>query len=285
MIDDSLRALAGALRKFALWMDGRLGFPWPLTILLLFPLFIWALSTVMWWLRGTTFALSCDYQRVRGGQCRRPVPGEWFRCWQHRKHWQRKTDLHHVNPGLRRWQQEFRGQLIERKDVHGAGLLRPSSNLTTLLYYRGFARPPRDVIPAIPREIKKAALRVRETWRHLRAGSGSFLDVFHREERMMTSSGVSPVTERVVGAARVMSILVFVGLVMVLLSPLVREDMARYFEYVAAGLFIYAWSVAHLAMLHQKQRWWPDATKEALKWAGQFTVFAVVLGGVLQIGG
>ncbi len=50
-----------------------------------------------------------------------------------------------MDPRLYRWQVPFRGAIRDRDDIHGKGLLRLASNRAGVLFYQGFARPPRNI--------------------------------------------------------------------------------------------------------------------------------------------
>src|SRR5437588_4113257 len=127
-IGDVARFFVDGLNLFATTLQRSVGIPWPLTVLAFAPLGFAILSVVIWFLRGTAWPVTCAYPTTRKKPCRRLVPGEWYRCHDHRHAWTRKTDSHRVDPRLYRWQVPFRGVSKDRDDIHGRGFLRLASN-------------------------------------------------------------------------------------------------------------------------------------------------------------
>ncbi len=162
-IADILRMFVQALELFALTVDRWLNIPWPLVVAAFFPPIAFTLAIVVWWLRGTIWPVACEYQTTRRSPCRNITLGEWHRCWQHNWRRLRKTDLHRVQPKLRRWQTISHGVVKERTDIYGRGFLRLRSNRIGLLYYRGFARPPRDVFRLVPQVVGDRWHRLQQT--------------------------------------------------------------------------------------------------------------------------
>jgi hypothetical protein len=122
-----------------------------------FQVLAFVLSIFVWVWRGRVWPLACDYPRTttRGRKpCRNRVFGEWSRCHLHRRRWRRATDSHVVGPTLRRWETIRRGVKVERTDLEGSGFLRRQSNVIGVLYRKGFARPPRDVIGLVPQLVR-----------------------------------------------------------------------------------------------------------------------------------
>ena len=148
-VDEFIGSIGGffvvGLRLFAQTLQGWVPIPWPLTILAFAPLAFVVLSIVVWFLRGTSWPVRCAYPTTRSQPCKRVVPGEWFRCHDHRHPWTRKTDSHRVDPRLYRWQTSVRGVVKDRDDIEGRGFLRLASNRAGVLFYHGFARPPRNI--------------------------------------------------------------------------------------------------------------------------------------------
>jgi len=150
---DFIRVLVEWLIWFALWLEASpLGVAWPILLAVLLQLLVALLSIFVWWSRGTVWPIACAYPRTTTGRgpCRNRVLGEWRRCRLHRVSWRRRSDRHRVDPDLRRWQTLWRGKVVEVEHLRGSGFLRSRSDLIGVLYYRGFARPPRDVARLLP---------------------------------------------------------------------------------------------------------------------------------------
>src|SRR5215217_3546915 len=181
-----LRLFVRALALFATSLDRWFRIPWPLPIAVLFVPVVAALDVAVWYLRGMTFPISCGYIKVgQKGRCRRPTLGEWHKCWYHSKRRLRRTDMHSVDPDMRRWQ----ARLHEENPagaavVTGRGFLRMHSHGDTLLYHQGFTRPPQDVFKMIPGVFHDYKSRALERWAGLKSlGVRRHLSIHHRSCR------------------------------------------------------------------------------------------------------
>jgi hypothetical protein len=180
---DFVRLLVGWLIWFALWLEASpLGVAWPILLALVLQLLVLLLSIFVWWSRGTVWPIACAYPRTTTGKgpCRNRVLGEWRRCRLHRTTWRRRSDRHLVDPNLRRWQTLWRGQVVEVEHLQGSGFLRSRSELIGVLYYRGFARPPRDVarlLPLLIAEYRRRLGQLREALAQRRQASSSSREV------------------------------------------------------------------------------------------------------------
>jgi hypothetical protein len=112
---------------------------------------------------------------------------------------------------MRRWQTIKRGKTVERKDIYGRGVIRTRSDLIGLLYYRGFARPPRDVARLVPELVSDYRRRLSQLWQQ----------VWHRpqgldqEQPVKLSTGVSTVLPSVIHATQFVLLLLLFGMTMV----------------------------------------------------------------------
>lgn len=262
---DFIVFLAQALGATAAWLNRKSPVAWPLALLLLFPFVAATLSLWIWWLRGRVWPVNCGYRTVRGHPCRRSVAGEWGRCHDHRRSWQRRTDRHRIDPSLGRWEQQNLG---------GAGFLRASSDVNSILYIRGFARPPRAVLSSMPTLLRGALLRMR-----LLVASLGQLTV-RRSVPDDRSYGASPVLPFVVRATRCSLALVATGLFLVGTS-LIGGAWRSWLEYGAATAFMGMWAVLRAGIAELRTDWVRVARSQTAKWAFSFFLFSVVLGGLL----
>jgi hypothetical protein len=174
---DFLHLLVEWLITLALWLEASpLGVAWPIFLAVLLQLLVVLLSIFVWWSRGTIWPIACAYPRTTTGKgpCRNRVLGEWRRCRLHRQRWQRRSDRHLVDPNLRRWQTIRRGKVVEAEQLQGSGFLRTRSEVIGVLYYRGFARPPRDVarlVPLLAGEYRRRLAQLRDALRRPRPAS------------------------------------------------------------------------------------------------------------------
>ena len=171
-----IRVLVGWLVDVAVVFEATpFSFAWPLLLALLLQVLLGAVSGVVWWARGAVWPINCGYPETTTGRgpCHNDVLGEWSRCRIHRRRgWLRRTDSH-VIADLRRWQTITGGRVVERDDAGGSGFLRQHSERIGLLYYRGWARPPRDVarfLPVVIGDYRYRFAQLRASWRPLPKG-------------------------------------------------------------------------------------------------------------------
>jgi hypothetical protein len=171
-----VRVLVGWLVDVAVVLEGTpFSFAWPLLLALLLQLLLAGVSGVVWWARGAVWPINCGYPETTTGRgpCHNDVLGEWSRCRIHRRRgWLRRTDSH-VIADLRRWQTIRDDTVVERDDAGGSGFLRQHSERIGLLYYRGWARPPKDVarlLPVMLEDYRYRFAQLRASWRPPRGG-------------------------------------------------------------------------------------------------------------------
>jgi hypothetical protein len=238
---DVLRLLVQALELFALTIDRWTTVPWPMVVGAFFPLVMFALSVVVWWLRGMVWPVACEYHpTTRGGACRNLTLGEWHRCWRHNRIWQRRTDRHNVQPEVPRW---------ERDDLYGRGFLRLRSNRIGLLYHQGFARRPREVFGVVGdhwRRLRELAWQVRQF---------GVAGLFRRSSATPSRLGVSEVLPQVITATRLALLLVLAGLGLVVIAVLQTGGAKIAVEYAATFLFLGAWMVVKNGIVALEPSW------------------------------
>jgi hypothetical protein len=279
-LGDILRVAVVALGDFALLLERTpLGVFWPVGFLVVFQLLASILNVFVWWWRGTVWPIDCAYPRTttKGRKpCRNRVLGEWHRCHLHHTPWLRRTDRHPVNPNLRRWETIGRGGVVvERTDAEGSGFVRKRSNLIGVLYYKGFARPPRDVVRLIPQLVRDYRQRfgeIRAAMRLRRAGR-------RRAARPLSKiAGASHVMPGVVRCTQFVLLLLGAALavevVAVTLGVAAPSQAAGRvpFEYAAAFLLFLAASAFRGGILGRRRKpgvwephsdWLPRAWREA----------------------
>jgi hypothetical protein len=147
------------------------------------------------------------------------------------------SDGHVCDPKIQRWQVRLRnGKLVERSDIRGVGFVRLISNRETLLFYKGIARRPRDVIPGLlPSELKRRWRQGAERIRKLR-----LQDIVKSPDE--TPLGVAEQMPEVVAATRVSLIAYAVGLIAVGASITVSGGSQTVEQYNAAAAFIVSWN-------------------------------------------
>ncbi|MCM6777957.1 hypothetical protein NDR87_31330 [Nocardia sp. CDC159] len=180
------------------------------------------------------------------------------------------------------------GRLVERDDVHGRGFLRDRSGIRGLLYYRGFARPPRNV-----RGIWRTWLTERgDDWRKLIAqlrddGVLDFRVLFTGAASASARVGVSSRLTRVIRATRLVLLLATAGLVLVGYTVWRNYDPKSTLSYVAALMFIAAWAVARWGIwaevasdteIRWRGGWLRNAAIQTVKWFAAFMLISVLAG-------
>jgi hypothetical protein len=122
--------------------------PWPVVVAAVALPVVWVLRFVIWVLRGTVWPVRCKHPvttKRQGGDsaCRATVSGEWRYCRDHNRAAVNYRGQR-IDPDLPRWKTVVDGKVVDRSDVSGAG------DGVSLLFYRGFARRPSQVLAAFP---------------------------------------------------------------------------------------------------------------------------------------
>jgi hypothetical protein len=282
-VQDFLVFLAQSLRLTGQYLDHHLQpVPWPLAIAVLLPFYAMALSAFVWWMRGTAWPVLCSYPvTTKRRPCGNTVPGEWHRCRLHRRSWQRRTDGHVVVAGLRRWKTVTRSGSVVLSDKVGRGLVRLHGKSSTLLYRRGFARPPSDVLRFLPdwwRETQQRWREARGRLRHVRTSPGSWRTILWSHSPL--SEGVADRLAVVVVATRTSLYLVACGLCLVVLAIALPSGAAQYVDYAAAVCFVMTWAVLKEGVWLADERWFRLARQDLWRWGWPWFLFSV-LGGAL----
>lgn len=169
---DLLNYLGQALTIFGIWLNHATSpIPWPLVIALMFLPLVAVFRTTLWVMRGRTWPVMCKYyrtqQRRADKSCRVLVAGEWHYCRHHKKA-KEMSGGYDCDPKLQRWQARSKsGAVIERGDMRGVGFVRLLSNRETMLFHKGIAKRPLDVLSGLrPRLLRerwaRGLARVRE---------------------------------------------------------------------------------------------------------------------------
>ena len=275
---DLLRLYVQAVELFADTLERWFKIPWPLSVAVFFPVVAMVLSIFVWWFRGKTWPLRCEYPTDKREPCRNWTHGEWRRCRIHNSVWShaRRRDRHQVNPHrILRWETlNKRGQVIERDDIYGRGFVFMRSRRIGLLYYKGFARPPSNLIPGIPQGIAQRWRLLRILLRRLREVGLRGLWAPDRSTR----SGVSLLLPEVIKATRAVLVLFATGLLFVGAAMLLRGGTKIAVEWAATAAFIAAWMVTRNGI------WEAEPTSQAgLNWRRQafresvYSIFGVAL--------
>lgn len=127
--------------------------PWPIVAGIAAIPLLFVASILVWFLRGAIWPVRCKHPattvRTNGDKaCRVWVAGEWNYCKHHNKRVINSRNQE-VDPKLPRWQTMVAGKPVDRTDIRGT-----NSNVS-LLFYRGFARKPSQVIQAFPETISE----------------------------------------------------------------------------------------------------------------------------------
>jgi hypothetical protein len=245
-LGDILRVAVVALERFALLLERTpLGPFWPVAFVVLFQALAFVLSVFVWVWRGRVWPVACDYPRTttRGRKpCHNRVLGEWSRCHLHRRRWRRATDSHEVDPTLRRWETIHRGVKVERTDLGGSGFIRRQSKGIGILYRKGFARPPRDVLrlaPQLARDYRQRFAELYAGFQHWRRRTGG-------GEEQQKYAGASSLVPAVIYCTQFVLLVLAIALVLVAVAVLFRLLQPRYVsarvvvEYGAAFFFLAA---------------------------------------------
>ncbi|MGK3204330.1 hypothetical protein [Amycolatopsis sp. MEPSY49] len=260
-MNDYLSLLPSTLQ----WVSNQLGsisdLPWPLWIGLLFPIYVAVISVVIWFLRGRVWVVHCAYPKTsRGRECRNWVPGEWSRC---RHHNQRRNYRfgHSVNPGIQRWQTFGRGDAIVERPERGVGLLRLRPAGATLLYQRGYPRPPLLVLRQLPaaavaawRRIRQARLKEPADARQAEVEPGS------------TRTDVAEGLVRVVAATRFAMTAFVSAIVLTGVAVLLDGAPQTILQYLATLGFVLAWAATSSGIYSRSETWLRGACLKSLKW-------------------
>jgi hypothetical protein len=279
---DLLHLFVRALALVATSLDNWFHIPWPLPVAVLFVPVLAALDVVVWNLRGMVFPVHCGYFTLRQGYCRRPVLGEWHKCWYHGTWRLRRTDRHRIDPNLRRWETNFsEGEAVENTEIRGRGFLSMRSHRDTLLYHQGFARPRRDVFRMIPGVFQDYRGRARRRWADVKSlGIRGLFPVTDQGKKLVATSDVLP---GVIQATRTTLGLVALGLLLVIVSIAAPPWIGVIFEYCATYAFIVALAVTRTGIWKADDAAWRrDSLMDAAKWISGLTGLAA-LGGLIGL--
>lgn len=283
---DIFDGIGRCLILFATWLDKRTLLPWPLLIAAFFPILAVTLRTTLWVARGTTWPVQCKYfhtQQARTDKpCRSPVAGEWYYCRAHNRDIV-YGDGHRVEPKLERWMalqpavdRQNRGRRkVERHDIRGVGFVMLFSNRETLLFYKGLAKRPREVLPGlrtIPGDFRRRFQDLRRL--PLREALG-----FRQADGENLPLGVAAHMDRVVTATRWVLGSILIGLLFILLSVLLSGGWQTIAEFVASTAFITGWSLFRYGIWKEEDSdWIREGLREGIKASAVLIFFGFTSG-------
>ncbi|WP_146102141.1 hypothetical protein [Nocardia nova] len=231
------------------------------------------MSVLLWFLRGSVWPVQCAYPRTsKGRPCRNWVPGEWMRC---RHHNRRVTYRYgHQVVKLQRWQTLTSGNKIVDRPEIGVGALRLRPADATLLYERGYARPPLAVVRLLPDKVEAVLRRVKEARLRNPAPPADDADSdrtpyepIATERRTDIAKGLN----QVVRATQFATIAFCVAIVFTITAILLRDTAQTVFQYVATLGFVLAWAATSAGVYGRSETWLKGACLKSLKWwAGIF---------------
>ncbi|MBB4689304.1 hypothetical protein [Amycolatopsis jiangsuensis] len=256
-MNDYLSLLPSTLQ----WVSAQLGsvssIPWPLWIGGLFPVYLAVVSGVLWLLRGRFWLLSCAYPRTsKGRPCRIVVAGEWARCRHHNR--PRRYAYGHQVQKLYRWQTFARGGEIVDSPDRGVGMFRLRPGGSTLLYVRGYARPPMAVLRLLPDKVKDGIGRLRKA--RLTAPAAPEYSGTGRAADLADGLGGVVAATRFATAAFCVAIVLTV--VAIPLSGLAQTIL----QYLATLGFVLAWAATYSGLYTRSATWLRGACVKAAKW-------------------
>ncbi|WP_282781947.1 MULTISPECIES: hypothetical protein [unclassified Nocardia] len=270
-MNDYLGLLPETLKRIATNLDSVSPIPWPLWIGILFPIYIAAVSVVVWFLRGSVWPVHCAYPRTkRGGPCRNWVAGEWSRC---RYHNRRRTYRYgHEVVTIQRWQTfARRGQIVDRPE-RGVGVVRFRPAGATLLYEKGYSRPPAGVLRLLPDKVRAVALRIRDARLWSRRPPNDPQDDPSRRSSAATRTDLAEGLDRVVRATQFATGAFGVAIVITLIAVALSGNVATYAQYVATLGFVLAWAATSSGIYERNPNWFTVTCRKAVRWWALFFV-------------
>lgn len=255
------------------WISIRLGMvsriPWPLWIGGLFPLYVGAVSVILWILRGRAWPVQCAYpMTTKGRPCRMLVPGEWSRCRHHNRRVRYRYG-HEVDTSVGRWQTITRdGKIVDRVET-GVGVLRLRPAGFTLLYQRGYARPPLAVLKLVPTFTGRMYERLRQMRLSNRSIDPATMAPTVGDEaselegaRRDIAAGLSGVVQSTQFATAAFALALALSSLAILLVGTAQTVV----QYLSVLGFVLAWAAISSGTYHRSTAWFRGACLKALKW-------------------
>jgi hypothetical protein len=192
-----------------------------------------------------SWPVPCAYPyTVKRKPCKNRAVGEWFRCHRHNRKWQRSTDGHIVIHSLRRWQTIKDGEIVENRRASGPSLFRTRALHSTLLYHRGFARPPLDVVRTLPSWRQQMIALWKERRTEVQKLRPMHLIHVWEDRRSFERAGdLSPNLVRMLPAARTLLGSSAATLVSICLLPALPGNWSVIDRYLASIFFRVSWAV------------------------------------------
>ena len=247
---------------------------WPLWIGGLFPVYAALLSFGVWVLRGRVWPVRCLYPWTQEEwPCENWVAGEWYRC---RRHNTVRRYKHHgghwVDPSIPRWKigDYSQGILVDRPEG-GVGFLsvRPASH--ALLYKKGYARRPGDVILGFPQYVRDCYKRIASV--RLRSSpepNDANLVLGKQGVRNATADNL----QSVVGATQFALVTFAVAILVTLIAMFLPVPRQSYMQWVGTLAFVCAWCSLSTGIWQRRKDWLTGSLWKTFRW--WLTIFAPV---------
>lgn len=280
-ISDIAAYMVRALGFIAVWLDRVSGpWPWPLVMAAGALVLISVLNFAVWILRGTAWPVRCKYPittKRHGGDsaCRVPVAGEWSYC-RHHNGGARTVGTHQVDPKLPRWMTyDSNKNQVERRDLRVAG------HRVSLLFYRGYARTPRQVWrtgwPDVLKEWKLLFGRLRQPFAKQRAAETALEPAPERSVSAKEFDKYRGIHQRAVSADQattVLKVLLPVALIVSGVSAFLTGTLAVIVSYVAVLLLWMVFKIVRCGLwrVSDDGSWVTKTVRGVLK---DFAIFVV----------
>lgn len=282
-MNDYLSLLPTTLAWIAERLDGMSPIPWPFWIGGLFPIYIAALSIVLWFMRGAVWRVRCAYPVTsRRRDCRELVAGEWSRCRHHNK---RATYGfgHTVDEKIRRWERVTRdGEIVDRGS-RGVGLIRLRPQGDTLLYRNGYTRRPVDVLRILPDywyRLRAVVVGVRR-----RIVGGSLPEADDGGPPVLEADlAVTGDLETVVRATRFALVVFAIGLLTAVVAVPFDGSLRIVLQYVSTLALVMAWAATSTGFFRRDDAWLSGACVTAAKWWARIFVPVAVINLLFALG-
>lgn len=264
--NDYLSLLPSTLQWVSEELDALSPIPWSLWIGGLFPVYLAAVSGAIWAWRGFFWPVHCAYPHTsKGWPCRNWVAGEWSRCRHHNRPFKYRYG-HQVEVKLQRWQTVRRGRIVD-SPRRGVGVLRLRPDGSTLLYEKGFARPPMGVVKLLPTKAKEGIRRLREARLRTPENRDETVGAVQESwEPLAQRTDIAQGLEQVVRATRFATVAFSVALGLTIPAIVVHDPVRTALQYLATLGFVLAWAATDSGIYRRRADWLRGACLKSLKW-------------------
>jgi hypothetical protein len=208
-----------------------------------------------------------------GVACENWVAGEWFRCHKHNTvRYYKHHGGHWVDPQIPRWKigDYSRGLLVDRP-VEGVGFISVRPVNHALLYRKGYARRPSDVILAVPQYIRDGYRRIASMRLRSPAQPDSTTLILGKQGvRNATAENL----KSVVGATQLALATFTFAVVVSLIAMFLPVPQQSYMQWMGTLGFVCAWCSLSAGIWQRREDWLGGSLWKTLKW--WLTIFAPV---------